>query len=209
MCSFSPASLYSRQDNGCIDPNPVNNIPERLNSALSSSGAGFVLRLCPNTQYMIQAPILFAAPNQEISTEGYPTDSSRATLVMSGPVANGKGHTTAVDGTCSDCYGVTLRNIQVSPSHFVSRSAGFLVCVQINGNRASAPPTAGGANIEMGGGNSNQLIEYVHSYDPRSWSCLHVAEGNFLCNNITAQNNDIGPCGSDAFMEWADGTSVS
>ncbi|PSR73410.1 hypothetical protein PHLCEN_2v10702 [Hermanssonia centrifuga] len=61
----------------------------------------------------------------------------------------------------------------------------------------------------MGGSNSNQLIEYVHSFDPRSWSCMHIAEGAFTCNNVTIQNNDIGPCGSDAFQEWADGISVS
>lgn len=61
----------------------------------------------------------------------------------------------------------------------------------------------------MGGSNSDQLIEYVHSFDPRSWSCLHIAEGAFSCNNATVQNNDIGPCGSDAYQEWADGISVS
>ena len=129
MRPFSPASLYSRQDNGFIDPNPANNITVRLNSALSSSGAGYILRLCPNTQYMIQALILLAPPNQEIRTGGYPTGSSRATLVVNGQIANRKGHTTAVDGTCSICFGVTLHNIQVSPSHFVSRSADFLICV--------------------------------------------------------------------------------
>lgn len=86
---------------------------------------------------------------------------------------------------------------------------GFLIWVQINGTRAGAPPTGGGANIEMGGSNSDQLIEFVHSYDPRSWSCLHVAEGALSCNNVTVQNNDIGPCGSDAFQQWADGISVS
>jgi parallel beta-helix repeat protein len=61
----------------------------------------------------------------------------------------------------------------------------------------------------MGGPNSNQLIEYVHSYDTRSWSCLHVSEGGLLCNNVVVQNNDIGPCGSDRFFQWADGISVS
>ncbi|KAH9015928.1 hypothetical protein EDB85DRAFT_2076291 [Lactarius pseudohatsudake] len=172
-------------------PNPANTVTDRLNIALNSSGPGFVLQLCPNAHYMIQAPILFAAPDQEISTVGYPTDDSRATLVVNGPVANGTGHTTAVDGACSNCNGVKLRNIQ------------------INGTRAGAPPTFGGANIEMGGPNSNQLIEYVRSYDPRSWSCLHVAEGGLLCNNVTIQNNDIGPCGSDVYMQWADGISVS
>ena len=61
----------------------------------------------------------------------------------------------------------------------------------------------------MGGPNSNQVIEHVHSYDPRSWSCLHAAEGGLSCNNIVIQNNDIGPCGSDVYQQWADGISVS
>jgi parallel beta-helix repeat protein len=85
----------------------------------------------------------------------------------------------------------------------------YLLHIQINGNRAGAPPTVGGANIKMGGPNSNQLIEYVHSYDTRSWSCLHIIEGGLLCNNVVVQNNDIGPCGSDAFQQWADGISIS
>jgi parallel beta-helix repeat protein len=77
----------------------------------------------------------------------------------------------------------------------------------------------------MGGGNSGQLVsyfrktatrgveqnyrqvEYVHSYDPRSWSCLHIAEGPFTCSGITIQNSDIGSCG--VFQEWADGISLS
>ncbi|KAH9060936.1 pectin lyase fold/virulence factor [Lactarius vividus] len=188
--AFSPA-LSSRDDVQCISPDPANTVTDRMNIALNSSGPGFVLQLCPNAHYMIQAPILFAAPNQEISTVGYPTDNSRATLVVSGPVANGQGHTIAIDGTCSNCSGIKLRNIQ------------------INGTRAGASPTGGGANIEMGGANSNQLIEYVHSYDPRSWSCLHIAEGGLLCNNVIVQNNDIGPCGSDVYQQWADGISIS
>lgn len=61
----------------------------------------------------------------------------------------------------------------------------------------------------MGGPNSDQLIEYVRSYDPRSWSCLHIAEGPLNCTGATVQNNDIGPCGSDTFQEWADGISLS
>jgi len=186
-----PLSHRQLATTNCIPADPANTITDRLNSALNSSGSGYILSLCPNKQYLIEAPILFAAPNQEISTVGYPTDDSRAILVVNGPVANGQGHTTAVDGTCTNCSGVKLRN------------------VQINGARAGGPPTGGGANIEMGGPNSNQLIEYVHSFDPRSWSCLHIAEGGLLCNNAVVQNNDIGPCGSDAFQQWADGISVS
>lgn len=81
--------------------------------------------------------------------------------------------------------------------------------MQINGTRLGAPPTSGGANIEMGGSNANQIIEYVHSFDPRSWSCLHVDQGNLSCSNVTVQNNDIGPSGSDLFQQWADGISVA
>ncbi|KAI6018315.1 hypothetical protein EDC04DRAFT_2743358 [Pisolithus marmoratus] len=187
-------SSYQRRagSSSCISPDPTSNLTTRLNQMLSSSGPGYILSLCPGQQYPITAPLLFTSPNQEISTQGYPTGSDRATLVVSGPVfSNGTGHSTAVDGTCASCDGVTLRNIQ------------------INGTRLGAPPLNGGANIEMGGSNSNQVIEYVHSFDPRSWSCLHVAEGNLSCNNVTVQNNDIGPAGSDLFQQWADGISVA
>lgn len=61
----------------------------------------------------------------------------------------------------------------------------------------------------MGGSNSNQVIEFVHSFDTRGWSCLHIAEGALSCSGALVQNNDIGPCGSDAFFQWADGISVS
>lgn len=61
----------------------------------------------------------------------------------------------------------------------------------------------------MGGSNSGQIIESVRSYDPKSWSCLHIDEGALTCKNVIVQNNDIGPCGSDAFQEWADGISLA
>lgn len=61
----------------------------------------------------------------------------------------------------------------------------------------------------MGGSNSGQSIEFVHSFDTRGWSCLHIAEGALSCSGVVVQNNDIGPCGSDAESQWADGISVS
>lgn len=30
---------------------------------------------------------------------------------------------------------------------------------------------------------------------------LHSSEGPFECRNVTIQNNDIGPCGSEQFQE--------
>lgn len=97
----------------CVSPDPANTVTDRLNQLLSTGGNGYVLSLCPGLQYLITKPILFAAPNQEISTQGYPTGNDRATLVVNGPVSNGTGHTNAVDGTCTNCSGVKLRNIQV------------------------------------------------------------------------------------------------
>lgn len=104
-------------------------------------------------------------------TQGFPglDLSHRATLTVSGSRAtDGTGHTTAVNGACGNCISVALRY------------------VQIIGNRAGAGPINGGANIEFvrdvslktdfaginlcisqGGGNQNQVIEYVHSRDPR------------------------------------------
>jgi len=176
----------------CESPDPSNTLTERLNGLLEKGGAGYMLRLCPSKNYILQAPLMFRAPNQEISTVGYPTGNERATLTVMGPVSNGSGHTTAVDGTASNLNGVKLKN------------------VQINGTRGTGTPTKGGASIEMGGGNSGQVVEYVRSYDPRSWSCLHVSEGpSVSCNGITIQFNDIGPCGSTTSQQWADGISLS
>ncbi|KAJ3831913.1 hypothetical protein F5878DRAFT_41917 [Lentinula raphanica] len=175
----------------CFAADPINTLTDRMNVALNSSGQGYILSLCPNTEYPIQAPILFAASNQEISTQGYPTDDSRALIIVNGTVFNGTGQTTAIDGTCTQCDGVRLRN------------------VQINGSRNGGGPVNGGGNVEMGGSNSNQLVEYVKSYNPRGWTCLHVSEGALNCNNITIQNNDVGPCGTDDFQQWADGLSIS
>ncbi|KIK53276.1 hypothetical protein GYMLUDRAFT_49452 [Collybiopsis luxurians FD-317 M1] len=175
----------------CFAAEPTNTLTDRLNQALNSSGAGYTLSLCPSTNYPITAPIQFAAPNQEISTQGYPTDDSRALIVVTGSINNGSGQTTAVDGTCNQCSGVKLRNIQ------------------IDGSRNGGPPVTGGGNVEMGGSNSNQLVEYVKSYNPRGWTCLHITEGGLSCNNVTVQNNDVGPCGTDDFQQWADGLSIS
>lgn len=82
----------------------------------------------------------------------------------------------AITGGCADCAAIKIKNIQVRVGSLRWRFCSD-VLGQINGNRRGAPPIAGGANIEIGGPGGSQLIEYVKSYDPRGWSCLHVAEG--------------------------------
>jgi parallel beta-helix repeat protein len=62
----------------------------------------------------------------------------------------------------------------------------------------------------MGGQVSGQLVEHVRSFDPRGWTCMHIAEGALDCRNATIRFNDIGPCGHDApYGSWADGISMA
>ena len=42
------------------------------------------MQLCPNSVLQLSGPIFFTAKDQELSTEGYPTDDSRAKLVCTG-----------------------------------------------------------------------------------------------------------------------------
>lgn len=185
------SGLASRDESDCVSSEPADTVTSRLNQLFKNNGAGYKLQLCPGETYTLTDAIYMTAANQELSTAGYPTDDDRAMLVISGQIVNGTGQTTAVDGSCNACSGAALRN------------------VQINGSRGNMTIVTGGANIEFGGHTNGQLIEYVHSFDPRSWSCLHVAEGGNTCTNITVQNNDIGPAGLDVFQQWADGISVA
>jgi hypothetical protein len=114
MHNRAHADMHPRQDtSNCQDPNPANTLTDRLNTLLNSSGPGYILSLCLNQQYLIEAPLLYTSPDKEISTSGYPAGDDRAILVVNGPVFNGTGHTTAVDAMCSTCSGARLRNIQV------------------------------------------------------------------------------------------------
>ena len=98
----------------CESPDPASTVTDRLNQLLSGGGRNYTLSLCPGRRYFITRPLAFTAPRQRIATLNFPTGETRATLVVAGPVADGKGHTTAVDGTCANCGGVELMNVQVS-----------------------------------------------------------------------------------------------
>ena len=105
--------VHLPRQGGCESPDPANTVTDRLNALLRDNRDGYVLRLCPKQRYFIQAPIAFTHPKQEISTLGDPTGDDRAVLAVTGPVANGLGHTVAIDATCATCEGVKIKNIQV------------------------------------------------------------------------------------------------
>ncbi len=163
-----------------------------INAALVGSGAQAVL--CPGAVFSLANSVTFTAPNQEIYTQGLPTDSTRAILRVTG-----SNLTTAISG--NNQSGVTVENIQV------------------DGNRPALGPLTGGALLEMGGGGTGQTVQNITAHDTRSWSDMHFIEGTVTnsvpqCQKATIQDNTIGPSGTAApdapgNNTWADGISLA
>jgi hypothetical protein len=80
---------------------------DTINSAFKQGGAGAQVQLCPNTTIRIIESIQFTADNQEISTEGYPTGDTRATI----QIKPGSTFTTLISGGSRN--GIRILNIQV------------------------------------------------------------------------------------------------
>jgi len=172
-----------------------------INSAFFYGGANTIVSLCAGATIELSNPVVFTAAAQELSTEGYPTDSTRATLVVTGA-----SQANAITTTCGNCDFSSIRNVQV------------------NGQRPELGyMSTGAALIEVGGSNNGQVVDQVHTYEPRGWSALHIIEGNLDCTNTTISNNQVGPSGnspsgSAQFRkrdsttpagQWADGISLS
>ncbi|GMK57362.1 hypothetical protein CspeluHIS016_0401960 [Cutaneotrichosporon spelunceum] len=190
MRLLAPLTLLVLLARACV-PNTTD-----LQAQLTAGGTGYVLSLCADQVYPLTSSLNFTAPKQEISTEGYPTDGRRATLRVD-------GGTCAVRADKDGLDGVHLRNVQVDGNR--------------QGNEGA--PAGNEGNIVVGGSNRGQLVEWVRSFNPRGWTCLHITEGDLNCTETTVQHNDIGPCGYDTWMDvrprmasltqWADGISLS
>ncbi|KAL1983266.1 hypothetical protein VTN96DRAFT_288 [Rasamsonia emersonii] len=165
-----------------------------INNAFQQGGAGTVVQLCPGAVISISESISFTANDQEISTEGYPTDEMRATI----QVASGSNVSTLISGNSFD--GIRIKNIQLDGTRPVN---GMVV--------------GGGANIEIGGASNGQVVSNIVSKNPRGWSCLHIIQSgddSKPCTNATVSNNEIGPCGEEGTNaagngQWADGISFA
>ncbi len=172
---------------GCI----ASGTDAAINAALAGVGAQAVL--CPGAVFNLSNSIVFTAANQQIYTQGLPTDSTRATLVVASSSLS-----TAIVGNGQS--GVVVQNIQV------------------NGSRpALGVLSGGGALLEMGGAGSNETVQNIYAHDTRSWSTLHFIEGQVTNNTPACQggqilNNQIGPAGTatpSATGVWADGISLA
>ncbi|SEN94244.1 right-handed parallel beta-helix repeat-containing protein [Actinacidiphila rubida] len=160
-----------------------------ITAALQGQGAQAVL--CPGATFSLTAPIGFTAPDQTISTQGLPTGSGRATLVVTGAAQS-----TAIQGNGQS--GVVVEN------------------VQINGNRvALGRIDGGGALMEMGGAGSGETVRNVNAYQTRGWSTLHMTEGTVTdstpaCQNAKILDNRIAQAGTGSPSgTWADGISLA
>ncbi|KAM0748727.1 hypothetical protein T439DRAFT_335932 [Meredithblackwellia eburnea MCA 4105] len=192
------SSIQKRATAACLGSNATD---VDINSAFYYGGAGTIVSLCPGATITLSNSIFFTAPYQELITEGYPTDSTRAILLVTGDNSN------AIYGPCDLCSNIALRNIAV------------------NGQRDVLGYNAGIGLIELGGNTNGQIVDGCHIYEPRGWTCLHGIEGYLnSCLNMTVTNNDIGPCGhsptnGNQFRErdtvtyppgeWADGISMA
>lgn len=111
MASASPLAMMNTMDpravSTCMD-GTVNDTDVQL--ALYYGGAGTTVSLCPGAVINFYNPVQFTAENQEVSTEGYPTGSSRATIIVMG-----QNQATAFNMACGWwCRGGVLRNIQIN-----------------------------------------------------------------------------------------------
>jgi hypothetical protein len=78
-----------------------------INDALSSGGAGKIVQLCAGVTIEITGTISFTAEDQEISTEDYPTGSTRALI----QIATGNDVSTLISG--AGLSGIRILNIQL------------------------------------------------------------------------------------------------
>lgn len=180
--------------------------------ALHGNGAKAVL--CKNAVFSLQRPIRFTEPNQELYTEGLPTDDSRALLKIVNPKL-----TYAINGLESS--GIQIKNIKIDGNRT------GLGRQQRTGEEQNQCHNANIQNpleeifcwdfalIQIGGNASGQVVDNVMAFDPRSWSALAVFHGNidpntfaYTCTNATITNNTLGPAGWPV-DEQSDGISLS
>lgn len=165
----------------CLESGDQNTINSRL------QGPGAIANLCPGALFQLTGPVVISADRQELYTEGFPGDDTRATLRIVSA-----GLTTAV----------LMRD----------HNAAVLSNVIVDGGRASLGIHDGEALIYAGGYSDGQIIRGNRIMDPRSWSALQLIQGyseSQRCDNALVENNQIGPAGTSDNLQWADGISFT
>ncbi|CDZ98010.1 Pectin lyase fold/virulence factor [Phaffia rhodozyma] len=155
-----------------------------INRLFSDGGPSTKVQLCRDSTFNIAGPIHFTARDQELSTQGYPNDGSRAQLIITGDAV------TAVQGDCRRCARVAILNIRIDGRR---RDLG-----------RATPDHKGGPLIVLGN-NEGQRVERCSLMDPRGWAAVHIREGDNLgCVGAIIEWNEIGPVGEE-WIEELDG----
>ena len=157
---------------------------ETINAMLH--GPGSMVWLCQGAVFALTAPVVINADRQQISTIGLPTGDRRAVLRLA------SGNITSA---------VVMRD----------HSNAVLSNVIVDGNRPQLGKRDGDALIYAGGYASGQIIQAVKVMNTRSWSSIHLIEGDTgpggECRNALVADNDVSSAGTSA--EWADGISLA
>jgi len=152
-----------------------------IQNALTEEGSKAVL--CKNAAFELHNTIFYTADNQEIYTQGYPTDDTRALLKV-------VGHDVATAISAEGNGFVSLRN------------------VIIDGNRPELG-LAEGALVNFGRGvldrdAEGHVVEWVKAYEPRGWTIVYIGGP---CKEAEVRNNELGPAGRAEYV-IADGISL-
>ena len=184
--SASPTAVPTASVTAAPTATPIPCIPSGDQAAINARLVivGDVAVLCPGAVFELTGLVVFSADRQQVYTEGFPTDDSRAVLRIASPSL-------------------------ASAVRMVDRSDVVLSNVIVDGARPKLGRMDGDALILAGGSASGQVVRGVKALEPRSWSAIHIFEGGSpRCSGALIEDNEIGPAGRPD-GNWADGISLA
>ncbi|KAK4689550.1 hypothetical protein P7C73_g574, partial [Tremellales sp. Uapishka_1] len=141
----------------------------RINALFEEGGKGTLVALCPGSVHRLQAPIIFTAPQQTLTTEGNVKGRERAMLIV-----EGAEQATAIRADCAKCSYSTIRSLVV------------------DGNRPQMLRLNHAEALLALGNAEGQTVRDCRLYEPRGWSALHVREGDRKqCSKAHIVDNEI------------------
>jgi len=174
--------------NPCITSGDGKKIQEALKRKKSK------IKLCQGSVFLLNEPITFTEPFQELFTEGLPSESDKKALLK---IVDNK-FSIAVNAYNQN--GVKIKNIKV------------------DGNRRVLGHLKSHGLILVGGNVDSQEVDNIEAFDSRSWTTIHVNWGNLYtdekgnkrsnCQNVKVTNNIIYSSGEEEDGKWSDGISV-
>jgi hypothetical protein len=187
IVSLSMSEHVMQPKRACIPSGDQDSINNAFAGQLSQSVPEVIL--CQGAVFNLTAPVQFRH-YQMMYTEGKPTDDKRAVLRL-------------VDTSVTTAVNM-LNKEHAELSHVI-----------IDGNRpelgASDVISYKVALIRAGGEATGQVFRNIDAWEARSWSILHLTEGDHghRCSGALVENNNFGPAGIHFPDLWSDGISMA